>query len=217
MQSPKKSTSKLSQQAHISRTTCRRVLKSLDFKPYCVTVVQQLQEADIVKRVNYCTWLLNSICAGLLDPLQYIMSDEALFHLSGQVNSQNTLYWAAENPHLVHEQPLQDQKISVWCALSGTRIIGLIFFDRTVNTEVYTNIFEEFCTQQKKKDGFSSSRTGRHATILGCPCSKFMTSSLRNEQLAKICGCHILLTLQHTTIFSGDTLKVQYMNQIRTR
>jgi len=54
---------------------CQRVLKSLDLKLYRVTVVQQLQEAD-VKRVNYCMWLLNSICAGLLDLFQCIMSDE---------------------------------------------------------------------------------------------------------------------------------------------
>ena len=39
-QSPKKSTCKLLQQAHISRTTYRRVLKSLDLKPYCVTVTR---------------------------------------------------------------------------------------------------------------------------------------------------------------------------------
>ena len=64
--------------------------------------MQQLQEADVVKRVKYCMWLLNSFCAGLLDPFQYIMSEKVWFHLSGHVNSQNTLYWAAENPHLVH-------------------------------------------------------------------------------------------------------------------
>ena len=141
MQSPKKSTRKLSQQPHVRRTTCRRVLKSLDLTPYRVTVVEQLQEADVVKRVNYCMWLLNSICAGLLDPFQYIMSDEAWFHLSGRVNSQNTQYWAAENPHLVHEQSFQDKKFGVWCAVSGTRITGPMFFDRTVNTEVYVDIF----------------------------------------------------------------------------
>jgi hypothetical protein len=150
MQSLKKSTCKLLPQAHISRTMCRHVLKSLDLKPFHVTVLQQLQEADVVKQVNYCTWLLNSICAGLLDPFQYIMSDEAWFHLSGHVNSQNTRYWAAENPHLMHEQPLQ--KIGVCCAVSGTRIIGLIFFERTVNTEVYMNIFEEFCAQLTEEE-----------------------------------------------------------------
>jgi hypothetical protein len=117
------------------------------------------------------------------------MRDEAWFHLSGHINSQNT-----------------DQKISVWCAVSGTHIIGSIFFDRTVNMEVYMNIFEEFCTQLTEEERvFSSSRTGRHATLLGCPYSEFMTSSLRNGWLAKICGRHVLLTLQHATIFSGDT------------
>ena len=123
MQSPKKSTCKLSQQAHVSRAMCRYVLKSLDLKLYRVTAVQQLQEADVVKRVNYCIWLLNSICAGLLDTFQYIMNDKAWFHLSGHINAQNMRYRVAENPHLVHEQPLQDQKIGVWCAVSGTRII----------------------------------------------------------------------------------------------
>jgi hypothetical protein len=83
------------------------------------------------------------------------MSDEAWFHLSGHVNSQNTQYWAAEIPHLVHEQ--HDQKIGVLCAVSGAHIIGPIFFDRTVNTEVYVNIFEEFCAQDR---AFSPSSTG---------------------------------------------------------
>ena len=85
------------------------MLKSLDLKSYCVTVVQCLQDADVVKRVNYCMWLLNSLCMGLIDLFQYIMRDEAWFHLSGHVNSQNT-YWVAENPHLVREQPLEDKK-----------------------------------------------------------------------------------------------------------
>jgi hypothetical protein len=195
MQSPKKSARKLSQQAHVNRTTCRRVLKSLDLKPYRVTAVQQVQEVDVVKQVNYCMWLLNSICAGLLDPFQYIMSDEAWFHLSGHVNSQNTRYWSAENPHLVQEQPLRDQKIGVCCAVSEARIIGPMLFDRTANTEVYIIIFEEFCAQLTEEErALSSSRTGRHATLRGCPSSEFITSSLRNERLAKICGRHVLLT-----------------------
>jgi len=44
-----------------SRTMCRHVLKSLDLKPYRVTADQQVQEADVVKRVNCCMWLLNSM------------------------------------------------------------------------------------------------------------------------------------------------------------
>jgi len=76
------------------RIVCPRP-KSLDLKPHRVTFVQNLQEADVVKQVNYCMWLLNSICAGLLDPFQYIISDEAWFHLSGHVKSQ-IRYWEAQ-------------------------------------------------------------------------------------------------------------------------
>ena len=65
-----------------------------------------------------------------LDPLLYFMSDEAWFHLSGYVNSQNTRYWSFENPHLIHETPLHDLKIGVWCAVSGTMIVCPIFLNQ---------------------------------------------------------------------------------------
>ena len=94
-----------------SRTMCRHVLKGLDLKPYCVTVVQLVQEADVVKRVNYSMWLLNS------------MSSHSRI-----------------------------KKIGVWCDVSGTHITGPIFIDRTLNTEVYMNIFEEFCAQLTEKE-----------------------------------------------------------------
>ena len=45
-------------------------------------------------------------------------TDEAWFHLSRYINSQNTRIWAAENPHTVHEEPLNSQKIRVWCGVS---------------------------------------------------------------------------------------------------
>jgi hypothetical protein len=32
--------------------------------------------------------------------------DEAWFHLSGYINSQNSRIWSAENPHALHENPL---------------------------------------------------------------------------------------------------------------
>ena len=41
---------------------------------------------------------------------RHFFTDEAWFHLSVYVNSQNTRIWAAENPHTVHEEPLHSQK-----------------------------------------------------------------------------------------------------------
>ena len=90
--SPQKSTRKLSQQVGLSRTTCQRVLKSLSMRAYRITCVQELKLPDKNKRLQYCRWLLNMVEEGRLDPLLYFMSDEAWFHISGYVNSQNTRY-----------------------------------------------------------------------------------------------------------------------------
>ena len=67
---------------------------------------------------------------GRLDPLLYFISDEAWFHLSRYVNSQNTHYWSSENPHVIHETPLHDLKIGVWCAALGIKIVGPIFLNQ---------------------------------------------------------------------------------------
>jgi hypothetical protein len=56
-------------------------------------------------------------------------TDEAYFHLSGYVNSQNTRMWSSENPHFFIETPQYPQKVGVWAAISQRRIIGPIFFE----------------------------------------------------------------------------------------
>jgi hypothetical protein len=115
-----------------------------------VSCVQELRQADKEKRVKYCECFLKKIVDGELDPTLYFMSDEAWFHLSGHVNSQNTRYWSAENPHNLHQVPLRDQKVGVWFAVSASRIIGPIFFDTTVNTDVYLQIFKTFYSKLTK-------------------------------------------------------------------
>jgi hypothetical protein len=72
---------------------------------------------------------------------------EAWFHLQGYVNSQNARVWAAENPHVYHEEPLHPLKVGVWCAISIRWIMGPIFFEETVNMQVYMNIFNTFVSQ----------------------------------------------------------------------
>ena len=150
--SPLKSTRRLSQQVGLSRTTCQRVLKSLNMRAYRITCVQELKLPDKDKRLQYCRWLLSMVEEGCLNPLLYFMSDEAWFHISGYVNSQNTRYWSSENPHVIHETPLHDLKIDVWCAVSGTKIVGPIFFESTVNTDVYLHILEQFNDQLTPQD-----------------------------------------------------------------
>jgi len=72
--------------------------------------------------------------------IRHIFTDEAWFHLSGYVNSQNTRIWAAENPHTVHEGPLHSQNIGVWCDVSRRRIIGPIFLTNSCHGSLPANI-----------------------------------------------------------------------------
>ena len=95
-------------------------------RAYRITCVQELKMPDKDKHLQYCRWLLSMVEEGCLDPLLYIMLDEAWFHLSGYVNSQNTCYWSSENLHIIHK--MNDLKIGVWCTVSGTKIVGPYFF-----------------------------------------------------------------------------------------
>jgi hypothetical protein len=129
----------------MSRSSVLRGLKALKFHPYKVSLVQKLNPADPVARINFCRWTLQYVHEGIVDPMLLFMSDEVGFHLSGFVNAQSTRQWDTENPHAEHEIPLHDQKVGVWCAVSGRKIIGPIFFYDTVNSKRYVNnILEPF-------------------------------------------------------------------------
>ena len=115
------------------------VRKMLKFYPYRKQVFHKLIPEDYAKRVNYCRWFnplnaeLNPICyflallahhffhvrrirvknllrgnIGVLD--QVFFTDEAWFHPSGYVNSQNYRTWRTENPHNYTETALHPQK-----------------------------------------------------------------------------------------------------------
>ncbi len=45
---------------------------------------------------------------------------------------------------LISRHHCTTKKICIWCALSGTKIIGTLFFTTTITGEVYLNIIEQF-------------------------------------------------------------------------
>jgi hypothetical protein len=56
------------------------------------------------------------------------------------MNKQNCRYWATENPHWMHQVPLQRQwKLNVWCGVVCDRVIGPHFFDDTLTGNMYVD------------------------------------------------------------------------------
>jgi hypothetical protein len=88
----------------MSKSTCHRATQKAKIHAHRVTAVHELKVPDSEKRVVYCRWLqafLNEH-PGILDFVWF--TDEAWFHLSWYMNSQNTQVWVAENPHVYHEE-----------------------------------------------------------------------------------------------------------------
>ena len=57
---------------------------------------------------------------------------------------QNNRLWLSTRPSEGIEQPLYDQKVLVWCAMSSERIYGPYFFEGTVNQHCYHRMLIDF-------------------------------------------------------------------------
>lgn len=64
-------------------------------------------------------------------PWKILWTDEAHFHLTGYVNTQNCRIWATENPLATNPVPLHPAKVTVWCGFTASFIIGPYFFEET--------------------------------------------------------------------------------------
>ncbi|KAL4084269.1 hypothetical protein QTP88_028094 [Uroleucon formosanum] len=154
LHSPSKSLRRLSAHSQISYGSAQKAMKKLKFHAYHVRSVHELREPDKEKRLVYCRWFRSFIDSNGIGELDRVFfSDEAWFHLSGYVNSQNSRIWSTQNPHALHETPLHSQKIGVWCAISRRRIVGPIFFETTVNSVVYQDIITQFISLLEINEG----------------------------------------------------------------
>ena len=97
---PSSSASRASLVLDVSRTSLRRMIKELGLHLYRPRLVQELNEDDFDRRVEFCEKLEHMFCQKpeLIDCI--IWSDEATFKLDGSVNRHNSTYYARENPHV---------------------------------------------------------------------------------------------------------------------
>jgi hypothetical protein len=129
-----------------------------------------------------------------------LMQVKVHFLASGYVNKQNCRYWAPKNPYELHQRPLHNAKMTMWCAVSSYGIIDLYFLENadecslTVNAEWYKATPKTFLRNE------------------------LHTSSLARFDVDLVLGTSSgppgRLNLQYQTTSSGATRKARYTKHV---
>lgn len=109
------------------KLVCEKFLK-LNFKsqfhPYKFQLVQQLNEDDNDRRLQFCKEM--SKCLANNPNLFYniYFFDKCFFSLNGMVNRHNWRYWSDSNPTLFREMRIQfSKKLNIWVEILGNHIL----------------------------------------------------------------------------------------------
>lgn len=143
LEEPCSSQRQVSREVGISLASVNRIVKSEGLHPWKFTRVQELKEADYPRRHFFCSQIIQRDQQQTNWSNNMVFSDEATFHLNGQVNLHNSFYYAYGNPHLTTEKPMKSRAITFWAMISYQHgIIHRVIYD-TVNSENYASILQE--------------------------------------------------------------------------
>ena len=151
--SPQKSTSRASRELNIPQQTVWKILrKRLKMKPYRLQLLQAITPEDKVKRLEFCIQLQQRLEDDGFDG-RLVFSDEATFFTNGKVNKHNVRIWGTENPRVVEQHIRDSPKVSVFCAVTSSKIYGPFFFaEKTVTGIVYLDMIESWLMPQLEAD-----------------------------------------------------------------
>lgn len=88
------------------------------------------------------------IDGGNIDASNMWFSDEAHFYLDSFLNKWNWRIWGSQNPHVCVPQSLYGNKSTVLAASSKSGIMGPIFLQDAVHSNLYAKILREFVAIQ---------------------------------------------------------------------
>jgi hypothetical protein len=117
----------------MSRLRTRSATQLLKLIPSKTTVIHAMQPRDPTRRVYFCSWFLQFVAEGELDPQLTFFPDEARFRLQRYKTTQNNRYWSSRNPYLTQEVPLHPVEVGIWSAVSARRFVAPVFFNRAIN------------------------------------------------------------------------------------
>lgn len=152
--SPRASTRRVSRELDVPHTTVWKVLRfTLKKRAYHLQVLHKLEAEDYAAREAMCFDLLEA--ANNEDLMQNILfSDEATFHICGNVHKHNCRIWADQQPNAILEWQRDTPKVNVWLGMTANKIYGpFMFAEPTVTGTTYCDMLEFFLGPQLVQDG----------------------------------------------------------------
>ena len=118
--------------------------KELQYRPWKPHYVHELKHEDCDRRMAYSEHMLQRLgeAPGLLDRI--IWSDEAIFHVGGFVNRHNSHYWGPCSPGATVERLQSRPKVTVWCGMTSTSLVGPYLLEDTMNSSRYLCMLEDY-------------------------------------------------------------------------
>lgn len=137
------STRKLAAISGVNRTSIQRILKKHKFHPYKIRLVQELNEDDFDRRLEFCETMSARVNQDPHLLFNICFSDECSFFINGTVNRHNCRYWGDTNPRIFHETHTQHpEKLNVWAGIFGDHVVGPFFLPGTLTGEMYLELLE---------------------------------------------------------------------------
>lgn len=137
------SLNQISHASGVSTSSVWRILKKHNFHPYKVKLVQELNEDDYDRRLQFCEIMSTNLTNNVNLLYNICFSDECMFFLNGEVNRHNCRYWSDTNPHWFRETHTQyPEKLNVWAGILGDHIVGPFFIDGNLNGATYLELLD---------------------------------------------------------------------------
>jgi len=129
----------VSHEVNIPPTSVYRIMKdSLNLKPFKFKMMQELKPQDYESRMEFGRWFYHNLA--MIPNIMW--SDEAHFHLDGEISRYHCRIWSENNPRQFLTKPLHPQKVSVWFGFTSKFCVKPYFFDTTINGENYLQMLQ---------------------------------------------------------------------------
>lgn len=139
----------ISRETNIPQSSVLAILhQQLHLYPYRIHLLQSITDADKQHRLEFANDFLlrhnnDSHFIGRI-----LWTDEAHFHLNGEINTWNCRIWAKENPNESLEEALNSPKVTVWAGFNSRFILPPYFFEEngttvTIDSERYCKMLVE--------------------------------------------------------------------------